>query len=216
MINSARKPIDIICAEQQCCHRIDQQGAFVQGLIAARRPEVDQPGEAQITHAQKPGQETEQADRAEEMLRPPPKSGKELDGEQVEESLDDAAEAELGLAKSPRPVLNDQFADTKATSSGQHRDEAVQLAVQTNLAEYLGPITLHAAVVVVEADSRQPAYQPVEHAAGPNLVPGVVPNLLPTTDHIEVFAKSGQKTRHLFGVVLEIGVQGENDIARAA
>ena len=71
------------------------------------------------------------------MLRPPPKSGKELDGEQVEESLDDAAEAELGLAKSPRPVLNDQFADPEsheqAASTGMKRCNSPYRRISRNI-----------------------------------------------------------------------------------
>ena len=49
------------------------------------------------------------------------------------------------------------LADAEAARRRQHRDEAVQLAVQADLAEHLGAIAFHAAVVVVQPDAGQPA-----------------------------------------------------------
>ena len=40
-----------------------------------------------------------------------------------------------------------------AAGGGQHRDEAVQFAVEPDLAKDLGPVALHAAVVIVQLDT---------------------------------------------------------------
>ena len=75
----------------------------------------------------------------------------------------------------------------------------MQLAVQTNLAEYLGPITLHAAVVVVEPDAGQPAYQPVEHAAGPTLCQGSWRTCFQPLTTSRSLPRVARKRAHLLG-----------------
>ena len=103
-----------------------------------------------------------------------PKLGEKLDGEQIEESFDESAHAILGLAEAARPMIDRDFADAEAARRGQHRDEAVQFAVEPHLAKHLGAIALHAAIVVVQFHAGEPADQPVEDAAGQDFVPGIV------------------------------------------
>ena len=88
------------------------------------------------------------------MLRPLAEAGQKLDREQIEEAFDEAAHAVLGVAELARPMIDLDLADAEAARRGQHGDEAVQLAVKPHLAEHLGPVALHAAVVVVQVDAR--------------------------------------------------------------
>src|SRR5262249_48084904 len=53
----------------------------------------------------------------------------------------------------------------------------------------------------------KPADHPVEHSAGVNLVPGVMPRLLPAADDIKAFDKLRQESRDLGWVVLEIAIE---------
>ena len=94
------------------------------------------------------------------MLRPLAEAGQELDRQQIEKALDEAAHAVLGMAEPARPVVDLDLADAEAARRRQHGDEAVQLAVEPDLAEDLGPVAFHAAVVVVQPDAGQPADQP--------------------------------------------------------
>ena len=55
------------------------------------------------------------------------------------------------------PMVDLDLADAEAAGRRQHRDEAVQLAVEPDFAEHLGAVALHAAVVVVQLDAGQPA-----------------------------------------------------------
>src|SRR5207244_3165270 len=101
-----------------------------------------------------------------------------------EEPLDEAPDAVLGAAEAARPMVDLDLADTEAAGLGQDGDEAVQLAVEPDLAKDLGAIAFHAAVVVVQVDAGQPADHPVEHPAGQDLVPGVAADSFPPRNHI--------------------------------
>ena len=52
-------------------------------------------------------------------------------------------------------VRSTSLADAESAAGGQHRHEAVQLAVEPHLVEDLAAVALHAAVVVVELHARQ-------------------------------------------------------------
>ena len=69
--------------------------------------------------------------------------------------------------------------------------------------------------MVVQLYAGQPADQPVEHAAGQDLVPGIVAHALPAADHVESFFHFGQKARDFGGVVLQVGVEGQHQVAVA-
>src|SRR5262249_948336 len=129
------------------------------------------PRERQVHHAEEAEQKTDQADAAEQMLRPLAEAGEELDGHEIEEPFHEASDAVLGFAEAARAMVDLDFADGKARRGGEHRNEAMQLAVEPDLAKNLGTVTLHPAVVIVQFDAREPAHQPVEDTAWKNLVP---------------------------------------------
>ena len=110
-------------------------------------------------------------------------------------------------------MVDDQFADAKAAGGGQHGHEAVQFAVELHLVEDLAPIALHAAVVVVQTTPVSRADQPVEQPRRPDLVPGIVADLLPTADDVAVFLHLGQEAGISCGIVLKIGVEGHDQFA---
>src|SRR5262245_16548858 len=67
-------------------------------------------------------------------------------------------------------------------------------------------------------NSGQPADHEIEDAARPDLVPGVEPYALPTADDVKAlalfpFAEHGKEARDLGGVVLQVSVECEDDIA---
>ncbi len=67
-------------------------------------------------------------------------------------------------------------------------------------------------------NSRRPTDHAVEDTAGPDLVPGVVTHAFPAADNIQPFARLDipqhrQKSGDLSRVILQVGVEGENDFA---
>src|SRR5262245_57398494 len=118
------------------------------------------------------------------MLRPLAEAGEELDREEVEESLHEAADAVLRVAEAAAAVVDLNLAHTEAAGRRQHRDEAVQFTVELHLAKDLRAVTLHAAVVIVQVDAGGPAHHGVEDSAGEDLVPGVEARALPAADNV--------------------------------
>ena len=94
----------------------------------------------------------------------------------------------------------------KPFGGGQHRHEAVQLAVEPNFVHHLAAKRLQAAIVVVQMDARQVADQPVEHARRQHLVPRIVPLVLPAAHDVEAFVELGQQAGDLGRVVLQVAV----------
>ena len=86
----------------------------------------------------------------------------------------------------------------------------MQLAVEADFVEHLGTVAFHAAVVVVQGNAGHVADQSVENPAGPNLVPGIVPDAFPAADYVETASQDGQEAGYLSGVVLQIGIQGDD------
>src|SRR5262249_12125487 len=145
-------------------------------------PQPHDPGHGEVGEAEVAEQEADQAEAAEQVLRPAPEAGQEFDRQEVEEALEEAPGAVLGPPEPPGAVVDSQLADPEAPRGGEHGDEAVQLAVEADLAEDLGAVALHAAVVVVQADAGHGADEEVEDPARPDLVPGVVADALPAAD----------------------------------
>src|SRR5262249_14299113 len=137
----------------------------------------------------------------------------EFDRQEIEKALDEPADAVLGVPEPPRAVPDHDLADLVAARGRQHRDEPVQLAVEPDLAEDLGPVAFHGAIVVVQVKPGEPAGPAVEDLARPDLVPGVVADLLPAADHVEAAVQGGEEAGDLLRVVLQVGVEGEDDVA---
>src|SRR5262249_15486995 len=85
--------------------------------------------------------------------------------------------------------------------------------IETDLAEDLRSVALHAAVVVVQPDARETADEPVEDPARQHLVPRIITFALPTADDVVLGGEGIQKAGDLGRVILQVGVHGEDGIA---
>src|SRR6516164_3400977 len=110
-------------------------------------------------------------------------------------------------------MVDGDLPDPESACRRQNRNETVQLTIETDFPEYSRPITLHAAVVIVQLDPRPPAHQPVEDSAGKDLVPRIVADLLPAADHVLAQGEGVQKAWNLGRVVLQVCIEREDDIA---
>src|SRR5690606_28024199 len=110
--------------------------------------EVGEDGEAE--------HEPDRAEPAEEHHRAPHEPRQEDDGDEVEEAAEVALEPELRPPVLPRAVLHHLLLDAVVPLPlRQQRDVAVELAVDADAADDLGPVRLDAAVEVVERDARE-------------------------------------------------------------
>src|SRR5207302_11035565 len=129
-------------AQQQRGHGINQQRTLMKRPEAVRHPVVDEPRNREINHGARYGKEAQQANAAEQVLRPLPETGQELDGEQVEKPFHEAADAVLGMPETPRPMVDFNFAYAEAARRREDGNEPMKLAVKAYLPADLGPKTL--------------------------------------------------------------------------
>ena len=113
-------------------------------------------------------------------------------------------------------MANLDLADPEAPGMRQHRDEPVQLAIDADLTQHLAAVELEPAVMIVQAAAGQTADHPVEDAAGIDLVPGVVPGLLPAADHVIALVELCEEQGDLGRVVLKVAVEREDQVAPRA
>ena len=106
-----------------------------------------------------------EAEAAEQVQRPVPVAAHEGDREQVEEAAHVALHPVAAAAVLARPVVDRDLGDAEAAVVGEHGDEAVELAVEVELARDLGAKRLEPAVHVVEPHARDPAGDGVEDRA---------------------------------------------------
>ena len=111
---------------------------------------------------QTPTPASSRPDATEEVERPMPVAAHERHREEIEEP------AEVALHPVPAPavlagaVVDGHLGDPEAPVAREHRDEAMQLAVQPQLVRDLAPHRLEAAVHVVQPDTGDPSRHAVE------------------------------------------------------
>jgi DNA-binding NarL/FixJ family response regulator len=95
----------------------------------------------------------------------------------------------------------------------EHGQEAVQLAVDPQVMDYLCAVGLQPAVDVVQGQARDGAREAVEDAREDAARPRILAAALPAGDEVEALVELREQARDLGGVVLEIGVDRDDDLA---
>src|SRR5512135_2917021 len=141
----------------------EQDAAEEEGTVAQRcaqerlfdhQPEEDYCSRARAYQAP----EAEQVQRAAEI------SGCEKDREEIEKTLPESGQAELGFPVSAGPVLDGEFADPESIPLGKYGEEAVEFSVDVEVLDDIAPVGFQAAVEVVDFDSCQQADDEIEQA----------------------------------------------------
>jgi molybdopterin molybdotransferase len=155
----------------------------------------------------------EESESAEEVQRAVPVAADEGDRKEVEEAPEVALRAVTRLAMSAGTVVNRELGDSETAVVREHRQEAVELAVDAETAEDLGPVRLEPAVQVVEAQARDTARRGIEEPRERAPEPRVPTLRLPARDEVEAFVELGEKARDLAGIILEVGVDRDDHVA---
>src|SRR6476660_9944842 len=103
---------------------------------------VDDPVDAETKQPEEADGERQDAERSEQVLRPLVEAGEEVDGEQVEEALDDPRRPVLAPAELAWAVVDDYLSHFPAASGGQDWNEAVQVAVDADFPQDLTAVAL--------------------------------------------------------------------------
>src|SRR5439155_154777 len=113
----------------------------------------------------------------------------------------------------PRPVIDGELGHAEAAVVGEHRDEAVQLAVELQPAHDVGAVGLQAAVHVVQPEAGDAAGDRVEDPGESPAPPRVAPVRLPARYQVETLVELRQQARDLRRVVLEVAVDRDDGVA---
>ena len=161
--------------------------------------------------AQKSGQKTE---KTENLQRAGRVTLQKFDGHEVEENARGPENGVLGAAPAPRPVVDGNLGQNNAQARGDGGNEAVHLAVETEILDDFPAEGFEGASVVVQFDSGDPGDQPVgDHGGNAAGQPPVLAVLSPAADDVEPGFDFFQKMREIGRVVLKIRVHGDDDLA---
>src|SRR6266542_2794066 len=95
----------------------------------------------------------------------------------------------------------------------EHGDEPVQLPIEAQAPDDLGAVRLEPTVEVVQTQAGDPAGDPVEDLRENSAAERVAAVGLPAGDQVEALVELRQEPRYLGRVILEIGVDRDDDVA---
>ena len=160
------------------------------------------------------GEHAEAADRSEEVERARHVFEEEADGEEVEEDAEGAGDAVVAFAGGAGGVGDADLADGRAVPGGEGGDEAVHFAVERDVLDDFAAVGLEGGAEVVDGDAGEGGHQLVGGAGGDASEKEVVAAFgAPTADDVVAFLEFGEEAGDLVGVVLEVAVHGEDELA---
>jgi molybdopterin molybdotransferase len=169
--------------------------------------------DGEVEENSEPDRREQQPEAAEKMERAVPVAADECDGQKVEEAAQVALRPVTGTAVGTRPVVDGKLGDPEAAVVREHRQEPVQLAVDPQPVQHLGPVRLEPTVEVVQPQTRDAARRGVEDPREGTPEPGIPALCLPAGDEVEALVELRQKARNLGRIVLEVGVDGHDGVA---
>src|SRR4029453_603130 len=154
-----------------------------------------------------------QSEAPEEVERTVPVPAHEPDRHEVEKAADVPLDAVVGSSVLPRSMVDGQLGDAITAVVSEHRQEAMELSVDPQVSHDLGPVGLQSAVHVVQSEAGPASGAAVEDPREQPAREWISPLGLPARDEVEALIELGQEAWDLGGVVLEVGVDRDGDIA---
>ena len=159
-------------------------------------------------------EDRDQAQSAEEIHGLGGKADQKLDGHQIQRNLEGPQEAVLGSSVPAGVMADRDLGYSGSRPACVDWNEPVHFSIETDMLQDFAPVTLEGASVVAEADAADPADDSIGGARWENPgQPRVLPILSPAADHIVPLVKFVQDLRNVGGIVLEIGIHGNDDPA---
>ena len=100
-----------------------------------------------------PQPQTEEPKRAQQVMRALSEACKQVDRNQIEETLDDPSDAVLRFTKLPLAMIDLDFANTPATAGGKDRNETMEFTVKLNFLHHATAVTFESTIVIVQPNS---------------------------------------------------------------
>lgn len=173
--------------------------------------EIEQPEGGEVEQGGEADSANEQGQAAEEVAGAAEVAGGGEHGEQIEESVGEAGPAEFGFAVAAGVVAHGDFGDAEALAKGQDGDVAVHFTEEVEVFDGFPSVGFEAAVEVVEGDAGEPGGDAVEEEGGEGFGPGVLAVAFPAGDDVVALVEPGEEVGDFGGVVLEVGIDGDDD-----
>src|SRR4051812_27270150 len=112
-----------------------------------------------------------------------------------------------------RIVSHDNFGNTGAVPSGIDRNEPMHLTVKSDRLEHTAAIGLERATVIVKRHAGNTRNEIIRHPAykvSPES--GILPIASPSGNNVESLIELGQKKRNVLRVILQIGIDRDDDV----
>src|SRR3984893_7221247 len=137
-------------------------------------------------------------------------------GDDVEEDSQRAGNSIVGLTARANDVFNRHFDDLGPVPRGECRNEPVHFSVQRNVFYYLAAINLEGGAEIVDVHTGELAHHPVSGSRWQAAEEEIVHTFFaPAADDIGIGGfQSCEQGRYISGIVLEITVHGNDDVAR--
>src|ERR687896_2656485 len=113
-------------------------------------------------------------------------------GEEIQEASEVALDAVARSPVRPRTVMHGELGDPVAPIVCQHGKEAVELAVDAEVADDVGAVGLEPAIEVVEPQARDATDDSVEDPRRKSLCQRVAPFGLPARDEVVALVELGE------------------------
>src|SRR5580704_7655291 len=154
------------------------------------------------------------ADEAEELKRACRVVLQEFDDDEIEKDPECASDAIVALAALAIEVGDGDFGDARAGGSCECRNETVKFAVELDFLDDFALVGFERCAEVVEVYAAQLGHHPVGDAAGKLAhEPVIAAGIAPAADEVEALLDFLEEARDFFGVVLEVAVHRDNDVA---
>jgi hypothetical protein len=187
-------------------HPQNERGSLADGIpvqLLERHPDED----PATNDAETDPEPTEQVKRPSSILN------EELDSDEIEQASPEADDTELGRPEEPRSVVHVDLGYRESLPRGEHRDIAMQFAIEVKVSCDLGGHHLESAVEVAALDTRHDARDRVVDPRRVALDESIVSSRTPTSDQVERAIQGIEESGNLARVVLTIGIHDDHDVA---
>src|SRR5574344_66691 len=184
----------------------DEKRAQVQG--AGADPFIAEVGEHSTAE-----KDAHEPDDPEEMQRLRSEAPHKQKREQIQEPGHEPGDAVLGNAVDPGAMHHGHFRDAETLPLGHHRDEPVEVPVQSNETHHGAPVQFDTAVEIVEALAAHTGHGQIEKFGRPRLVPRIVPVELPAGNEVIALGEHIHHLRNFMRIVLQVPVKSRDIVA---
>jgi len=160
------------------------------------------------------GSTEEEGDLAEKLHGAACELQQEFDREEIENNAEGPPDSIFGFTGDTGAVIHHDFRDISTHPGAEGWNESVHFSIEADILQDIAAVGLQGAAIVMELNARNVGNQTIrEHGREAAIDKGILPVFAPAAhDSIVVRFHFFQQAGDINRIVLEIGIQGDNDI----